>query len=62
MRASHLGMGVDPAVLWVVADRLAQTRDGWQPFRRPTGFGLATLFPADDAAGDPAGVRSSRGR
>jgi pimeloyl-ACP methyl ester carboxylesterase len=51
VRASHLGMGVDPAVLWVVADRLAQTREGWRPFRRPAGFGLAALFPADDAAG-----------
>jgi pimeloyl-ACP methyl ester carboxylesterase len=47
VRASHLGMGHDPAVLWVVADRLAQPRDAWRPFRRPTRFGLATLFPAD---------------
>jgi pimeloyl-ACP methyl ester carboxylesterase len=45
VRASHLGMGHDPAVLWVVADRLAQPRDGWQPFRRPTRFGLGALFP-----------------
>jgi pimeloyl-ACP methyl ester carboxylesterase len=49
VRAAHLGMGVDPAVLWVVADRLAQTRDGWRPFRRPAA--LAPLFPDDDAAG-----------
>jgi pimeloyl-ACP methyl ester carboxylesterase len=48
VRSSHLGMGHDPAVLWVVADRLAQPRDGWQPFRRPTGFGLGALFPAED--------------
>jgi pimeloyl-ACP methyl ester carboxylesterase len=47
VRAGHLGMGHDPAVLWVVADRLAQPRDGWQPFRRPTRFGLGTLFPED---------------
>ena len=46
VRASHLGMGHDPAVLWLVADRLAQPRDGWQPFRRPTRFGLGALFPA----------------
>jgi pimeloyl-ACP methyl ester carboxylesterase len=58
VRASHLGMGVDPAVLWVVADRLAQTRDGWQPFRRPTRLGLAALFPDDDGSE----VRSPRGR
>jgi pimeloyl-ACP methyl ester carboxylesterase len=47
VRASHLGMGHDPAVLWVVADRLAQPRDGWRPFRRPTRFGLGALFPDD---------------
>jgi pimeloyl-ACP methyl ester carboxylesterase len=45
VHAAHLGMGVDPAVLWVVADRLAQPKDGWQPFRRPTRFGLGALFP-----------------
>lgn len=32
--ASHLGMGVNPLVLWAIADRLAQPRDGWQPFDR----------------------------
>ena len=48
VRASHLGMGHDPAVLWVVADRLSQPRDGWQPFRRPTRFGLGALFPDDE--------------
>jgi pimeloyl-ACP methyl ester carboxylesterase len=46
--ASHLGMGHDPAVLWVVADRLAQTRAGWRPFEPPTRFGLGRLFPSDD--------------
>jgi len=50
VRAAHLGMGHDPAVLWVVADRLAQSRDGWRPFRRPTRFGLGALFPAEDDA------------
>jgi len=60
VRASHLGMGVDPAVLWVVADRLAQTRDGWEPFRRPSRAGLARLFP--DAAEDEREVRSRRAR
>jgi pimeloyl-ACP methyl ester carboxylesterase len=47
VRTSHLGMGHDPAVLWLVADRLAQPRDGWRPFRRPTGFGLGALFPEE---------------
>jgi pimeloyl-ACP methyl ester carboxylesterase len=48
VHASHLGMGHDPAVLWVVADRLAQPRHEWRPFERPTRFGLATLFPPED--------------
>ena len=47
VRAGHLGMGHDPAVLWVVADRLAQPRHEWRPFERPTRFGLGTLFPAE---------------
>ena len=48
VRASHLGMGLDPAVLWVVADRLAQPLGDWRPFRRPTRFGLGALFPEDE--------------
>jgi pimeloyl-ACP methyl ester carboxylesterase len=47
VHASHLGMGHDPAVLWVIADRLAQPRHDWQHFRRPTRLGLGSLFPAD---------------
>lgn len=34
--ASHLGMGVNPMVLWIVADRLAQAEGDWAPFA-PTG-------------------------
>jgi pimeloyl-ACP methyl ester carboxylesterase len=50
VRASHLGMGLDPAVLWVVADRLAQPADGWRPFSRPTRMGLGVLFPDEAQA------------
>jgi len=32
--ASHLGLGVNPIVLWAIADRLAQRPDSWQPFER----------------------------
>ena len=32
--ASHLGMGVNPLVLWAIADRLAQPEDNWKPFER----------------------------
>ncbi len=31
--ASHFGMSVNPVVLFVIADRLAQPDDGWRPFR-----------------------------
>jgi hypothetical protein len=41
-------MGHDPATLWVVADRLAQPRNEWTPFQRPTRFGLGALFPPED--------------
>ena len=39
--ASHLGLGVHPAVLFAVADRLAQPEGAWQPFHRR---GLRALF------------------
>ena len=32
---SHVGMGVNPAVVYAVLDRLAQPEDDWQPFRAP---------------------------
>jgi pimeloyl-ACP methyl ester carboxylesterase len=31
---SHLGLGFNPLVLYVIADRLAQPENGWQPFFR----------------------------
>lgn len=34
VEASHLGMGMNPAVLFAVADRLSQPEGQWQPFRR----------------------------
>ena len=42
---SHLGLGVNPAVLFAVADRLAQQREGWQPFHR-RGWRAAAYGPA----------------
>ena len=33
--ASHLGLGHHPAVIWAVADRLAQPAGQWAPFRPP---------------------------
>jgi pimeloyl-ACP methyl ester carboxylesterase len=34
VRSSHVGMAVHPAVLYVVAERLAQPEGQWQPFDR----------------------------
>ena len=33
--ASHVGVGVNPSVLYVVADRLAQADGDWRPFSAP---------------------------
>jgi hypothetical protein len=42
--ASHIGIGVNPAAWWVVADRLAQAPGIWTPFERKRGLhGL--IFP-----------------
>ncbi|CAM3704872.1 lipase family alpha/beta hydrolase [Smaragdicoccus niigatensis] len=43
VRSSHLGFGQHPAVLYVVADRLAQKPGQWAPFRSPRMFRSA--FP-----------------
>lgn len=32
VRGSHLGLGFNPLVLWIVADRLAQPEGRWRPF------------------------------
>jgi pimeloyl-ACP methyl ester carboxylesterase len=46
--ASHLGLGHHPAVLWVVADRLAQDPNDWRPFVPPRG--MAAVFTVDRSA------------
>ena len=43
VRGSHIGLGFNPAALWVVADRLAQPIGTWTLFR-PSGR-VAALFP-----------------
>ena len=45
---SHIGLGHNPAVVVVVADRLAQPEGTWAPFRAPRGLGR--LFPEPAAA------------
>jgi len=41
--ASHCGLGHHPAVLWAVADRLAQPQGQWQPFHPRPPWSL--LYP-----------------
>jgi hypothetical protein len=43
VRSSHLGFGHHPAVIWAVADRLAQPLGQWEPFRPPPA--LRSLYP-----------------
>lgn len=38
--ATHLGMGVNPLVLWAIADRLAQAEGAWKPFDRTGWHGV----------------------
>jgi pimeloyl-ACP methyl ester carboxylesterase len=44
VRCGHLGFGVDPATLWVIADRLAVPAGLHRPFRPPAL--LRALYPA----------------
>ena len=43
VRGSHLGLAHNPAVLWLLADRLGQTEGRWKPFRPP--LALSPFFP-----------------
>jgi len=43
VRGSHLGLTHNPAVLWVLADRLGQAEGRWTPFRRP--LALTPFYP-----------------
>jgi pimeloyl-ACP methyl ester carboxylesterase len=43
VRGSHLGLAHTPAVLWLLADRLAQAEGTWRPFLPP--LALRPLFP-----------------
>ncbi len=36
--ASHFGLGVNPLVVYLIADRLAQAEDAWKPFDASAGF------------------------
>lgn len=43
--ASHIGIGVNAAALWAVADRLSQKEGEFHPFDRAGPFGLAYARP-----------------
>ncbi len=45
--ASHIGIGLNPAAWWAVADRLAQPEGGWKPFDRFGLYGLKGLIYPD---------------
>ncbi len=44
VKGSHCGLGANPAVLWAIADRLAQPEKGWKPFDRSGLKGL--VYPS----------------
>jgi dienelactone hydrolase len=43
--ASHVGIGVNPAALWAIADRLAQREGEFHPFDRTGPFAIAYAPP-----------------
>jgi pimeloyl-ACP methyl ester carboxylesterase len=43
VRGSHTGLGFNPAVIYVVADRLGLSENGWRPFQPP--LPLRALYP-----------------
>jgi pimeloyl-ACP methyl ester carboxylesterase len=53
VRCSHLGFGVDPATLWLVADRLAAPADRRTPFRPPPLLRPLYPRPADPRPANP---------
>ncbi|HSL72853.1 MAG TPA: alpha/beta fold hydrolase [Ilumatobacteraceae bacterium] len=48
VRGAHIGLGHNPAVVWAVADRLAQVDGHWEPFVPPSL--LRWCYPNDQAA------------
>jgi dienelactone hydrolase len=50
--ASHIGLGVNPAALWAVADRLAQAEGQFRPFDRSGPFAIA-YAPPEHAQSQP---------
>ena len=57
VEGSHCGLGHNPAVLYAIADRLAQAEGAWRPFDRIGIKGLIYPDPRRDSAA-PAGRRA----
>ncbi|MBV9321921.1 MAG: alpha/beta hydrolase [Mycobacterium sp.] len=55
---SHFGYGHNPAVIWAIADRLAQPSGEWAPFRPPAV--LRPLFPRPDTAPEQSAPRGAQ--
>src|SRR5436305_11330044 len=51
VEASHIGLGAHPAVVYAIADRLAQPEGAWKKFDRKRG--LRGLFYADPLRREP---------
>jgi hypothetical protein len=54
VEASHIGLGVHPAVLYAVSDRLSQPEGAWKRFDRQGATGLRGLFYKDPNRGSQA--------
>jgi pimeloyl-ACP methyl ester carboxylesterase len=52
--ASHIGLGVNAAALWAVADRLAQAEGEFHPFDRSGPFAIAYGSPVNAQSGSVA--------
>jgi pimeloyl-ACP methyl ester carboxylesterase len=60
VRSTHVGLTHNPAVLWVVADRLAQPDGSWTPFRPPAA--LRPMIPSWEGGVVPDAVIDLRDR
>jgi len=49
VEGSHCGLGVNPSVLYIIADRLAQREENWQPFVNKGARKIFFRTPAFDA-------------
>jgi pimeloyl-ACP methyl ester carboxylesterase len=54
VRGSHVGLGFNPAALYLIADRLAQAEGAWVPFEAPPAYRrIITVVPGPTPAPGP---------